>query len=234
MPTKTVFIDSDKASIEVRLGYTKSTTTTAPAIIISHPYGPLGGNIYNNVVMALQKSLMNKGFTTASLNFRGCGNSTGKTSWTGLPEQKDYQAVVNYLLTNNDIRQDYPTISHLVICGYSYGSMIAASIRESRVPTSYVLISYPLRVIWALSTTKMFYFKSQANQLLQSSSCPVLLIYGDQDQFTGIRAYRSWLSTITSDKVDNRVIKDSDHFWMDNENQLIDEIHSWLSVTIQQ
>jgi alpha/beta superfamily hydrolase len=77
MPTKTVFVDSEKASIEVRLGYNRvagdsvtGTTLSAPAIVIAHPYGPLGGNMHNNVVIALQKSLMNKGYTTASFNFR--------------------------------------------------------------------------------------------------------------------------------------------------------------------
>jgi alpha/beta superfamily hydrolase len=77
MPTETLFVDSEKASIEVRLGYNHNANDTgtgtplsAPAIVLAHPYGPLGGNMHNNVVIALQKSLMNKGYTTASFNFR--------------------------------------------------------------------------------------------------------------------------------------------------------------------
>ncbi|KAI8337467.1 Alpha/Beta hydrolase protein [Chlamydoabsidia padenii] len=252
MTVNTISIDSEKATIEVRIGYNqqdnyspKSTTATpasAPAIVIAHPYGPLGGNMYNNVVVALQKSLMNKGYITASFNFRGSGNSTGRTSWTGIPEQKDYKAVVDYLLKQNDGHKDLPTVSHLLVCGYSYGSMIAASIRENRVPTSYLLISYPLRVAWALSLTKMSYFRSQVNQLLtasptiietnesqQQSSPLVLLIFGDQDQFTSINAYRSWVKTITSNTAKSIIVEGVDHFWADKENQLLDHMYSWLS-----
>ncbi|CAO3577946.1 unnamed protein product [Absidia cylindrospora] len=254
MPTKTVFVDSDRASIEVRLAYKNSSTTaTAPAIAIAHPYGPLGGNIHNNVAIALQKGFVDRGYTAVSFNFRGCGKSTGKTSWTGMSEQKDYQAVVDYLMKRDNTQHDHPTVSYLFVCGYSYGGMIAAGIRENQVPTSYILISYPLRVTWALATTKTSYFKSQVNNLLSPPPSPptattatsteacqnrqsapaVLLIFGDQDQFTGLAAYQSWVKTITSDTVQNSVIEGVDHFWMDRESQLLDEIFSWLSTLPQ-
>ncbi|SAL96903.1 hypothetical protein [Absidia glauca] len=237
-----VFVYSEKASIEVRLGYNHNANDTgtgtplsAPAIVIAHPYGPLGGNMHNNVVIALQKSLMNKGYTTASFNFRGCGKSTGRTSWTGIPEQKDYQAVIDYLLERSDNDdKGFPAISHLLVCGYSYGSMIAASIRESRVPTSYLLISYPLRVAWALSTTKMSYFRSMLNELMTAPTNnephpALLLIFGDQDQFTSMHAYQSWVKTINCDTAKSTVVEGVDHFWMDKEPQLLEHIYTWLS-----
>ncbi|CAO3654249.1 unnamed protein product [Cunninghamella echinulata] len=213
MTTKLISIDSDHIKIEARITVPDlPTNNNIPAIIISHPYGPLGGNMNNNVVVKLHKYFSEKGFLTTSFNFRGSGKSTGRTSWTGVPEQKDYQA------------------------GYSYGSMIASTMKETSIQTYYILISYPLSVVWALSTTKMNYFKSQVKQLIQENLHPVLLIYGDQDQFTSEKSYQSWINIILSDKdhqdynnIQYKKIDDVDHFWFGNENRLINDINSWIT-----
>lgn len=42
---------------------------------------------------------------------RGCGRSKGRTSWTGIPERGDYQAVIDHLLEASK----YPKPSHLII-----------------------------------------------------------------------------------------------------------------------
>ncbi|KAI9308575.1 Alpha/Beta hydrolase protein [Cunninghamella echinulata] len=236
MTTKIIFIDSEHIKIEARITVPDlPTNNNAPAIIISHPYGPLGGNMNNNVVVKLHKYFSEKGFLTTSFNFRGSGKSSGRTSWTGAPEQKDYQAVINHLLHNNN-HHIYPTISHLFICGYSYGSMIASTMKETSIQTYYILISYPLSVIWALSTTKMNYFKTQMRQLIQENLHPVLIIYGDQDQFTSEKSYQSWINTILSDKdhqdynnIQYKKLDDVDHFWFGNEYRLIEYINSWIN-----
>lgn len=91
MPTETVFIESlhDKARIETRVTYNPDVQNQ-PAIVIAHPYGPLGttislvdtrllkcsqchlqgGNFVNNVVVTLHKYFAEKGYVAASLNFR--------------------------------------------------------------------------------------------------------------------------------------------------------------------
>jgi alpha/beta superfamily hydrolase len=117
MPSQTLFIESkhDKTPLQVYISYNPGTTTNkeeAPAIIIAHPYGPLGGNMNNNVVIAIQRHFLSCGYITACINFRGCGKSKGKTSWTGLPEREDYISVMDYLLKG----EDYPKVNHLVLC----------------------------------------------------------------------------------------------------------------------
>lgn len=57
--------------------------------IFTHPYGPLGGNLHNNVVAALYSDFVSLGFTCLRYNARGVGRSTGKTSWQGIPEVND-------------------------------------------------------------------------------------------------------------------------------------------------
>src|SRR5690348_9304477 len=72
MSTKCIFIDSDNMKLEARITVPNLPTSSnsIPAIIIAHPYGPLGGNINNNVVVSLHKGFSEKGFLTVSFNFR--------------------------------------------------------------------------------------------------------------------------------------------------------------------
>jgi predicted acyl esterase len=143
MPSQTLFIESDldKTLLEIQIS-SVSTDSSAPGIIIAHPYGPLGtcclfisksqpenkitdflrkkkkgGNMHNNVVIAIQRHFHNRGYVTVCLNFRGCGNSKGRTSWTGMPERSDYASVVRYLLESETYRaSEYPTINQLILC----------------------------------------------------------------------------------------------------------------------
>ncbi|KAI9474303.1 MAG: hypothetical protein EXX96DRAFT_488543 [Benjaminiella poitrasii] len=118
MPSRTTFIESelDKTLIEIQLrcSLTRQEKVESSGIIIAHPYGPLGGSMNNNVVIALQRYFLSEGYVTVCINFRGCGNSKGKTSWTGMPERKDYISVMNYMLQLNDI--NYPSVNSLILC----------------------------------------------------------------------------------------------------------------------
>lgn len=69
----------------------------------------------NNVVIALQQYFKSKGYVTICMNFRGCGKSKGRTSWTGMPEREDYMAVVDCALDENEL-QTYPRINKLILC----------------------------------------------------------------------------------------------------------------------
>ena len=54
-------------------------TDPVPGVLICHP-GPLnGGNMDNNVVVAVSFALAEQGFVTMRFNFRGVGNSQGNT-----------------------------------------------------------------------------------------------------------------------------------------------------------
>lgn len=126
-----------------------------------------------------------------------------------MPERGDYHAVMNYVM-------DRFRPSRLVIGGYSFGSMIASSMPPpTNIPYSYLLISYPLSVQWALATFKSSYFTQQFTQVLSSGKA--LFIYGDSDQFTGVRSYQKLKFTAPSKAV---MIPGADHFWFGYEDEL--------------
>ncbi|KAK2809215.1 hypothetical protein FQN50_004051 [Emmonsiellopsis sp. PD_5] len=66
--------------------------------IIAHPYAPLGGDYDNPVVCGVAAELVRKGWVVGTFNFRGAGDSEGRTSWSGKPEFADYISVYGFMI----------------------------------------------------------------------------------------------------------------------------------------
>ncbi|TGZ81856.1 hypothetical protein EX30DRAFT_330465 [Ascodesmis nigricans] len=113
--------------------------------IVAHPYAVLGGSLHDFVVTHLAATLLEVGFVVVTFNFRGAGRTKGRTSWTGRPERGDYAAVAAWALqfirnlaeppvssANGLAEQKVPQEQareniNLLLAGYSYGALIAAS-----------------------------------------------------------------------------------------------------------
>lgn len=54
-----------------------------------------------SVVQALENLFYQRGSLTLLYNSRGVGKSTGRASWTGEAERKDYQAIVDWVIANH-------------------------------------------------------------------------------------------------------------------------------------
>lgn len=98
--------------------------------IVAHPYAPLGGSLDDHVISIAVKELLAQGIPTVTFNFRGAGNSQGHTSWTGAAEDDDYLSVVYFLIAFLEhFHVDDANCSrneiHMILGGYSYGSMKA-------------------------------------------------------------------------------------------------------------
>ncbi|KAJ9260000.1 Alpha/Beta hydrolase protein [Paecilomyces variotii] len=131
--------------------------------IVAHPYAPLGGCYDDPVVSTVGEELLESGYVVGTFNFRGAGDSDGKTSWTAKPELADYVSFYGLMLcfldglkiggSTSRIRESDPSgesssgdvgknqsedssaTFSIILCGYSYGSMIA-----SHVPTVDVVL----------------------------------------------------------------------------------------------
>ncbi|KAG0270057.1 hypothetical protein DFQ27_000714 [Actinomortierella ambigua] len=239
----------DGTLIEICLSVPTSLPSTPQAftgVVIAHPYGPLGGSINNNVVGSLLQwfethTLLDQsdesiaGVSNATktvslacvicaVNFRGCGKSGGRTTWTGEAEREDYQTVIDFLQSSaqpasaisspvegtspdgykNDAstsankpsfkridsvlnehgstvdRPRLPFISRFILCGFSYGAMIASSIppplrdptrpESAHLPTTYILVSYPAGVGWFLMTGHQSSYYSRAKAHLSGAT----------------------------------------------------------------
>ncbi|KAI9594059.1 Alpha/Beta hydrolase protein [Syncephalis fuscata] len=245
--TKKLLIPSsvDQTLLDVCLTIPGNTDTRIgqPAVLITHPYGPLGGNSHNNVVQALRYHFVERGYVAVTLNFRGCGRSKGRTSWRGQSENEDLNTIVKIICsgqwpTENNSTQAIPLLfppSRLLICGYSYGAMIAGAVDPdavNNIPFTMVLISYPCSVTWFLTFGRSSYFYDALKQWLsRSPTPPILAVCGNQDQFTSTKSYQRWIQSLTETNADGitlRILPSVDHFWFGHENELLQLIQDWL------
>lgn len=94
----------DDVTLECRVYHPQSLSANphAPlwrkhAAVVAHPYAPLGGCYDDAVVEAVSAVLLRQGFVVGTFNFRGAGNSTGRTSWTSKGERSDYISFTGFL-----------------------------------------------------------------------------------------------------------------------------------------
>ncbi|GAA5979138.1 hypothetical protein JCM10908_002817 [Rhodotorula pacifica] len=229
------------------LSYSLHHPTTAiqnavsKAAIIAHPYGRLGGCKEDHVVVALAGMLASGGWTVLTYDARGSGSSTGSVSWSSRAEAKDYESMLREVLlpavlppaAAGDVK---PQKVSLLLAGYSYGSLAAsacpppAETADVCYETSYLLVSYPLSVVWALCALQTSYFVSALDKHSQTHC--VLAVNGDQDQFTAVEKFRSWSTGLAdSDRFQAVEITGADHFWRqrDKKAALLSAIHNWIT-----
>eukprot|EP00842_Homolaphlyctis_polyrhiza_P006163 jgi/Hompol1/6548/HPOL_005037-RA len=194
--------------------------------IISHPYGPLGGNLDNNVVHALFSNFASFGYTTLRFNFRGVGGSSGRTTFRGLGEIDDVVACANYLRSRPDI-----AMSKIVVCGYSYGSLAScAAICEIPETAAVISISFPSGVMWALTLGN--HRKHIAGLQAASDKIIKFFISGSRDNFTSEANFRQFTDSISDPKT-VLVVPDADHFWNGTEQNLMGHVNQWRSKFLQ-
>jgi len=186
--------------VEVSKGKTLRAVFFAPAnrsgphskiaLVCTHPWAVMGGDMNNNVPDFLARKFAALGFLTVKFNFRS------GTITRGNGEIEDVVAVCRHL----QALDDPPTSIYLL--GYSYGSMIAnACVDELDIIKGFVgistyvlclsrcglllwlksceLVCRPFSVFWALSL-----FNGHKLLKKSHSSKPKLLLTGSEDNFT--------------------------------------------------
>ncbi len=206
-----------EAEIAVLPNYLKKLQQNTPqlpshAIILTHPYSWLGGNMQNNVPEFLfeyfsqfKHPLQSKLACIVKFNFRGVGNSGGWKSLTGWNEREDVKAVVNFLVKTYHIQQVH-------IVGYSFGSAVASGVAQDLdVVKSVTAISYPKGMLAGIL------FSSHYSSLLHCTK-PKLFLLGDSDNFASASSFEKWLQDHVAQPTEFHLIENLDHFWFGKEN----------------
>ncbi|KAF2834326.1 hypothetical protein M501DRAFT_944449 [Patellaria atrata CBS 101060] len=153
--------------------------------IIAHPYAPLGGSYDDPVVGLTAKELLSLGFIVGLFNFRGAGNSKGRTSWSGRPELEDYITFINFFVHFLDNFQPssvspstspHPLPPHssaqkinVILGGYSYGSLVLSHLP----PTNDILQRLRSHEEGTTASEVLLRAKSLASQATQESKANV-------------------------------------------------------------
>lgn len=163
--------------------------TPLPAVAVCHPHPLYGGNMHNNVVVAVCESLAEAGIMALRFNFRGVGSSSGGYGG-GRGERDDIKAALGFLAGSEGIDPE-----RIGLGGYSFGGgMVMAASRDRRVK-ALALISPAVETVtdWAK---------------LGEFGGPKMIIGGGRDDIVTADGLRR-----NAGKTELKVVAEADHFW---------------------
>ncbi|GAA5850865.1 hypothetical protein JCM8547_009113 [Rhodosporidiobolus lusitaniae] len=217
--------------------------------LIAHPWGSFGGSRDDHVVVALARSLAMEGWAVVRYDARGAGERSGRASWSGEPEADDFRCLVDHVvlplfssLASSSSSSQAPAPAkakkQLLLAGYSFGALAASSCpppSDPSIQTSYLLISYPLSVMWALCSFRSSPFSAALKERVREGKTRVLAVYGDGDQFSAVGKLRGWAEGLkrvegTEGSSTAVEVEGADHFWREKEKKkrMLEAVHSWL------
>eukprot|EP00541_Cyclophora_tenuis_P009989 CAMPEP_0116566692 /NCGR_PEP_ID=MMETSP0397-20121206/14594_1 /TAXON_ID=216820 /ORGANISM="Cyclophora tenuis, Strain ECT3854" /LENGTH=204 /DNA_ID=CAMNT_0004093603 /DNA_START=8 /DNA_END=619 /DNA_ORIENTATION=+ len=173
--------------------------------------------MHNNVVAAAALYFQRLGVSTLRFNF--AGSQIGR----GNRQVKQVEMAAKYLLFGLN-PQNPP--NYLLLVGYSYGSLIAAS-ASAGIPqcVGCISIAPPWSVKhWLL----MFNSNYHIRQAQSRESLPRLMVLGSRDNFTSEKNFLQMVDRFPSDYTTGAMLKGADHFFFRRERDLMDVIGEWL------
>lgn len=127
--------------------------------------------------------------------------------------------------------------------GYSYGSLIASlhpALED--VKTSHILLSYPMGPRHWLTAFHGHWYATALKSLVDDPQSNILVIYGDDDNFTTMDSYNFWVASLrevpadqpdasTGGKLEVVKVAGASHFWREEDavERLIETVREWLS-----
>ncbi|GAA5969366.1 hypothetical protein JCM3765_001284 [Sporobolomyces pararoseus] len=230
----------------------ESSPSIPKLAIIAHPWGRLGGSKNDHMVVALSKLLCEEGYHVVRFDCRGSGESEGSASWTASTEVEDFQTILNsvvlpLLSSIASPAQTAPIQVDLLLCGYSFGSLLASSCPpppstpQHSFRTRYLLLSYPLSVMFALTSFHSSRFTRMLEDRVKEGN-GVCVVFGDEDQFSGVAKLRNWSRGLVERAEPGGVrggekqvtvveIEGADHFWArgNDKRRALEAIRDWVN-----
>jgi len=158
-------------------------------VVITHPHPLYGGDMYNNVVEAIQRAYQEKGYSTLRFNFRGVGGSTGRYD-NGIGEQQDILAACDFLEDSG--------VTSVYLDGYSFGAWVNAKIADKVSADSMIMISPPAAMLAFPSDLQIPNLK--------------LVVTGSADEYAPPELIRGLVSR-WNPSARFEIINDADHFF---------------------
>jgi alpha/beta superfamily hydrolase len=178
--------------------------TPVPGAVMCHPHPLYGGDMHNNVVVAVCRALAARGFAALRFNFRPARGSEGPHG-SGRDEQADVITALDFLASQPGI-----DARRLCLAGYSFGATVALT-------TPYPAVAALAAVSPPLSAT-----------LQLRLACPTLFLFGERDSIAPAAALeRSGIELPPASGV--TVIPDADHFWWGYEGEVAQAVVAFFA-----
>jgi len=173
-----------------------------PAVAVCHPHPLYGGDMYNNVVIAICWALVKQRVAALRFNFRGVGAS-GSRRGDG-DERDDASAALAFLASWKDV-----DASRIGIAGYSFGGGIALPVALGGERVSRMMLVSP-----ALSDSGW--------GEIERFSGPKLIMIGGADSVVPPWFFEQQRAA-ASRPDDYRLVPAADHFWSGFEEEIAAE-----------
>lgn len=173
----------------------------ALAFVVCHPHPQYGGDMNNNVVLALVRGMVAAGHAAVRFNFRGVGGSSGGYDG-GAGEADDLRAIVTQVA-----ERAAPGPVPVAVAGYSFGAWVAATVAADQSVPALVLVAPPLSA------------RMDAGTALKRFRGPVLLLAGDSDPVCP-RAALEELAREMRERARVHIEPGMDHFWAGRERTI--------------
>ena len=208
MREKRVFFDCGEIKLEGVLTSRKDGKPSLGAIVC-HPHPQYGGNMNNNVVLGITRTLSSHGFATLRFNFRGAGSSGGSHGG-GTEELRDVKSAIDFLYSTDMVSEN-----SIFLVGYSFGAAVGLpiAVEDDRV-MGWIGISPPVSIY-------DFGF-------LRESYKPKLLLYGDSDYICPNERVKELYMSLEEPK-SIHVIADADHFLWGKEDAIAQHIVNFMN-----
>jgi hypothetical protein len=178
---------------------------TFPGVVLCHPHPLRGGDMNNNVVLAIYEGLARLSVACLRFNFRGVRGSEGEFA-QGVGEREDAKAALSFLETREGVDG-----SRLGLCGYSFGTTVAFPVAAEDERVRAVVGISPLHA-----------------ELLRGYAKPKFLIWGTHDQFIAGGELTRVMDKLPEPK-ERVIIPGADHFWWGYEKELADRVASYFA-----
>ena len=174
-------------------------------VVICHPHPQYGGEMTNNVVMAISAGITSHGIAALRFNFRGVGRSGG-THDEGLSEQDDALAAMS-ALAGGTLSDDVPAGISIALAGYSFGGGVAlAAAGRAENLGALALISPALP-------------DDPASDTVSALAVPKLIATGEADTFASVERVRRLAGSLAG-ATEIYIAPETDHFWWGAEDAL--------------
>jgi uncharacterized protein len=206
MPEIAITFKCGDLKLEGALCLPRDSGVKMPGVVLCHPHPLYGGNMDNNVIVAVSRALNDRGIGALRFNFRGVGSSNG-TFDNGAGEQDDARAACAALAGRPEVDG-----ARLGVMGYSFGGMVALAMgcRNENV-----------RALAAVSPVI-------TPGILQGVDKPAFFTSGSEDHVVSPEALRREAEKMALPaKVE--VLPGVDHFWGGHETKMAHNLAAFFA-----
>ncbi|RLC92741.1 MAG: hypothetical protein DRI39_05980 [Chloroflexi bacterium] len=182
---------------------------TVPAVVVCHPHPLFGGDMHNNVVLAVCHGLAQASIASLRFNFRGVGGSGGSHD-EGIGEQRDVIAALAYLRSMGQIDS-----SRIGLAGYSFGTKVAAPVALGDDKVRALALISPFLMSWEWDR-------------MAGCALPKLFLCGSDDSFVAAEEVQRRVEVLPEPKKCH-IVSGADHMWWGYEGTIAEAVATFFA-----